>query len=106
MESKLNLTELLQYVDPSMLSYQEWVNVGMALKHEGYTAADWDQWSQNDSRYRSGETFKKWESFEGSNQPVTGATITQLAKENGWHPIHDEDDDMILGCDSWHLYKD
>ncbi|MFZ6148105.1 AAA family ATPase [Enterococcus avium] len=97
MESKLNLTELLQYVDPSALSYQEWVNVGMALKHEGYTAADWDQWSQNDSRYRSGETFKKWSSFEGASQPVTGATITQLAKENGWHPIHDEDDDMILG---------
>ncbi|MDT2641194.1 AAA family ATPase [Enterococcus dongliensis] len=97
MESKLNLTELLQYVDPSALSYQEWVNVGMALKHEGYTAADWDQWSQNDSRYRSGETFKKWSSFEGSSQPVTGATITQLAKENGWQPIHNEDDDMILG---------
>lgn len=97
MESKLNLIELLQYVDPSALSYQEWVNVGMALKHEGYTAHDWDVWSQNDQRYRSGETFKKWESFEGSSQPVTGATITQLAKGNGWQPIHNEDDDMILG---------
>lgn len=97
MESKINLTELLQYVDPSMLSYQEWVNVGMALKHEGYTVVDWDQWSQNDSRYRSGETFKKWSTFEGASQPVTGATITQLAKENGWQPIHNEDDDTILG---------
>ena len=44
MESKLDLTELLQYVDPSALSYQDWVNVGMALKHEGYTAHDWDVW--------------------------------------------------------------
>ena len=84
MESKLDLTELLNYIDPSMLSYQEWVNVGMALKHEGYTAHDWDVWSQNDQRYHPGETFKKWESFQGNGSPVTGATITQLAKDNGW----------------------
>ena len=84
MESKLDLTELLQCVDPSTLSYQEWVNVGMALKHEGYTAHDWDVWSQNDQRYHAGETFKKWESFQGTGSPVTGATITQLAKDNGW----------------------
>ncbi|MGX7163371.1 AAA family ATPase [Enterococcus massiliensis] len=85
MENKLDLVELLAYVDPAMLSYQEWINVGMALKHEGYTAVDWDRWSQVDSnRYHSGECFKKWDSFEGNNQPVTGATITQLAKDNGW----------------------
>lgn len=45
MENKLDLTELLAYVDPAMLSYQEWVNVGMALKYEGYTVHDWDKWS-------------------------------------------------------------
>lgn len=85
MENKLDLTELLTYVDPAMLSYQEWVNVGMALKHEGYTALDWDRWSQQDSgRYHSGECYKKWDSFEGTNQPITGATITQLAKDYGW----------------------
>ena len=60
MEDKTNLIELLEYVDPSMLNYQEWINVGMALKHEGYTAFDWDTWSQRDSsRYHSGECFKK-----------------------------------------------
>ena len=67
MENKLNLTELLEYVHPTMLSYQEWINVGMALKHEGYTAVDWDNWSQrDDGRYHSGECFKKWDTFEGS----------------------------------------
>ena len=35
MESN-NLEELLEYIDPASLSYQEWVNVGMALKEEGY----------------------------------------------------------------------
>lgn len=29
-----NLTEILEYIDPSTCSYQEWINVGMALKHE------------------------------------------------------------------------
>lgn len=99
MESKLDLTELLQYVDSSTLSYQEWVNVGMALKHEGYTAHDWDVWSQNDQRYYPGETFKKWESFQGNGSPVTGATITQLAKDSGWqsHYYDGDDGNEIIG---------
>lgn len=87
MENKLDLLELLDYIDPVMLDYQEWINVGMALKHEGYTASDWDSWSARDGgRYRPGECFRKWTTFEGSTTPVTGATITQLAKENGWKP--------------------
>jgi len=84
-EMKLDLTKLLDNVDPSGLTYEEWLNVGMALKHEGYTASDWDIWSKRDGdRYRPGECFRKWESFERSG--ITGATITQLAKENGWKP--------------------
>ncbi len=87
MEHKLDLVALLGHVDPSYLSYQEWVNVGMALKYEGYTASDWDEWSRRDSgRYRPGECFKKWTTFEGTGNPVTGATITQMAKDNGWLP--------------------
>lgn len=79
----MDLLEILQYIPPSQLDYQEWVNVGMALKHEGYTAADWDTWSRNDSRYHSGECFSKWESFGGSDIPVTAGTIVQLAKDHG-----------------------
>ncbi|EGS1179558.1 TPA: AAA family ATPase [Enterococcus faecalis] len=101
MENKLDLIELLEYIDPSVLDYQEWVNVGMALKHEGYTAIDWDQWSQADSRYREGECFKKWESFQGTASPVTGATITQLAKENGWQSAYSDDDAFLDWNDSF-----
>ena len=76
-EHKLNLLELLDYIDPAMLNYQEWVNVGMALKYEGYSVNDWDSWSQRDSaRYHDGETERKWNTFDGSTKPVTGATIT------------------------------
>lgn len=102
MERTLDLTELLTYVDPSTLDYQEWVNVGMALKEEGYTAEDWDEWSQQDSgRYHSGECFKKWETFKGTGLPVTGATITQLAKDNGWHSSYSDDDSFLDWNDSF-----
>lgn len=81
-----NLTEILEYIDPLTCSYQEWINVGMALKHEGYTVSDWDMWSMKDvNRYHSGECAKKWATFQGSSAPVTGGTIIQMAKENGYH---------------------
>ncbi|QHZ52181.1 Regulatory protein RepA [Paenibacillus larvae subsp. larvae] len=97
MEHKLNLVALLEYIDPSYLSYTDWVAVGMALKYEGYTASDWDDWSKRDStRYHPGECFKKWTTFEGTGTPITGATITQMAKDNGWMPrsIHHYDHEL------------
>lgn len=106
-----DLKELLKYIDPSTLDYQEWVNVGMALKHEGYTASDWDEWSMNDSRYHAGECEKKWATFKGTGLPVTGATITQMAKDRGWQPMrrggHELDwndtisDDFIILDKGW-----
>ena len=35
MMEHLNLLEILEHINPAMLDYQEWVNVGMALKDEG-----------------------------------------------------------------------
>ena len=90
MEQRADLLEILDSIHPADLDYQEWVNVGMALKHEGYTAADWDRWSQGDpARYHSGECFRKWGSFHGSSEPVTAGTIVQLAMDHGWKPERD-----------------
>lgn len=50
-----NLLKILEYISPADCDYQEWINVGMALKHEGYRAEDWDEWSRSDSRYHNGE---------------------------------------------------
>lgn len=98
LEAKVNLISLLEYVDPSFLDYQEWLNVGMALKKEGYTASDWDSWSSRDgARYRPGECFKKWTTFEGNG--ITGATITQMAKDNGWTPHRSAEDSHELDWD-------
>ena len=79
----MNLLEILEHISPSELTYDEWCAVGMALKYEGYSAADWDAWSRPDSRYISGECEKKWRTFNGSASPVTAGTIVQMAKERG-----------------------
>ena len=82
-----DLIEILDHIDPALLDYQEWVNVGMALKDEGYSPADWDRWSSSDRlRYHSGDCEKKWQSFNGSAAPVTAGTIIQYAKNQGWQP--------------------
>ncbi len=83
---KLNTLELLPYINPAGLNYQQWVNIGMALKEEGYSAEDWDHWSRADKRYRSGECARKWATFRGATTPVTAGTIVKLARQNGWQP--------------------
>lgn len=91
-----DLIPLLDYIDPAVLTYQEWVNVGMALKHEGISVDEWDRWSARDpARYHPGDCEQKWQSFNGSAAPVTGGTIVQMAKEAGWRPSRRDDDDPL-----------
>lgn len=40
-----NILEALKYIDAASTSYEEWVQVGMALKTEGYDWTVWDSWS-------------------------------------------------------------
>ena len=82
-----DLLKCLDAIDPCGLSYQEWTTVGMALKEAGYQASVWDEWSRRDAaRYHSGECFRKWETFRGCGDPVSGGTIVQMAKDRGWQP--------------------
>ena len=84
----MEIQTILNYIDPADLNYQEWVNVGMALRHEGYDCAVWDEWSRADRRYHPGECARKWETFNGAASPVTVATLVQMAKERGM-PVHE-----------------
>lgn len=79
----INIDEVLSFINPADLDYQQWINVGMALKDEGCDCSVWDNWSKSDSRYRSSECAKKWNGFNGNSSPVTIATVVQLAKDNG-----------------------
>lgn len=74
----------LNSINPAELNYTEWLQIGMALKAEGYDCSVWDNWSKNDNRYHSGECQRKWDGFRGSENPVTAGTIIQMAHERGW----------------------
>ncbi len=90
-----NLTEILKYIPPDSCNYTEWVNVGMALKFEGYSCNVWEDWSSLDSRrFHPGECAEKWESFKGSSTPVTAGTVVQMAKERGYKPIYHGDEPL------------
>lgn len=79
---KEDILEALDHIPVSCCNYTEWIEVGMALKHEGYDCSVWDNWSKNDGRYHD-ECYRKWGSFNGSSKPITGASIIKLAKEKG-----------------------
>lgn len=102
MESKIDLRELLEYIDPSQCSYDEWLNVGLALHQEGYPMFIWEEWSADDGeRFHEGECAAKWESFgRYTGKLVTGATITQMAKENRWTSKRKLENNEALSFDS------
>ena len=79
-QKKLDLREVLEFIEPVDCSYEEWLNVGLALHHEGYPMFVWEEWSANDGeRFHPGECEAKWNSFGSyTGKQITGATITQM----------------------------
>jgi len=99
MVKKYDLLEAIKAIDPATLTYQEWLEVGMALKDAGYPFRVWDDWSRRDTgRYKAYECERKWNGFSGSG--VTGGTIVKLAFDQGWIPPVDPKDDYELDWDS------
>ena len=90
-----NILSALRALDVSQLTRADWIAVGMALKEEGFPCSVWDDWSQNDSRYHLGECERLWKGFHGSDNPVKGGTIVQMAKDRGWSMFGED------GCMSW-----
>ena len=83
----MNHVELLDYISPEC-DHETWVKVGMALKAEGLPFHIFDEWSAQDMRpgqYQGSDyTEMVWNSF--NREGITGATLTMLAKENGYVP--------------------
>lgn len=85
MENRTNLIDLLNYIDPKGLNYQEWLSVGMALKSEGYDLSEWKKWSSTDTdKYDPKTCDIKWESFKRDD--ITGGTLVKMAQDRGWSP--------------------
>lgn len=76
------INEALSYIDPSDLEYQEWCNVGMALKAMGCEPDVFDEWSARDmDRYHPGEAEEKFKSFNASG--ITKNTLFKIAYDRG-----------------------
>lgn len=89
------LGDVLPAIDPTPLNYQQWVNVGFALKDGGFTAQDWEDWSRRDfRRYHPGECLKKWNTIQASG--VTLGTLVQYARDQGWTPLRPYREDHAL----------
>lgn len=86
MDNAQNILDALNALNPCDCDYQQWTDVGMALKAEGMPCSVWDDWSSRDSaRYNPGECEKKWQTFNGSG--VTGGTIIHLAQTLGGYKL-------------------
>lgn len=101
---KFDLIPLLDYISPD--DYEVWTNVGMALKVEGYSLADWESWSQRSAKFQQDDCSKRWDGFDSvaSADGVTGATITMYAKQGGWQSNKTSDSgflawDAVIGSD-------
>ncbi len=78
---------LLNSINPDC-SYDEWLKVGMALKHEGASCDVWDSWSRSGRKYKPGECEKKWRTF--NRNEITGGTLYHIACEHGYAPGKDD----------------
>ncbi|MDE5757208.1 MAG: PriCT-2 domain-containing protein [Allobaculum sp.] len=92
MNGTVDYQRILDCIPISETDRTDWVKVGMALKYEGQPFEMFDEWSSRDTRpgqYRGTEyTLRIWESFKGgSGIPVTGATLTEMARSYGYEPF-------------------
>lgn len=107
-EDHSDLADAIESMDPSSLSYAEWVEVGMALHQSGLPLSLWDSWSSKDARrYHPGECAGKWDGFGNGAEKVGSGTIVAMARARGWRPTDGraceamEWDDDVLVSPAW-----
>ena len=73
---------MLDFINPSSLTYDEWLAVGMALKNISMDCSDWEQWSRSDDRFKDGECQYKWNGFDRNGYDF--GTLYLFASQNGY----------------------
>ncbi len=64
--------------------YDQWLTVGMALHSVDDSLVDeWDSWSSQSAKYKSGDCHQKWRSFSAGGGVKLG-TLAHMAKQDGW----------------------
>ncbi|NJK64759.1 MAG: hypothetical protein HC921_20500 [Synechococcaceae cyanobacterium SM2_3_1] len=77
----------LEALDPHLADdYDTWIHVGMALHSVGDESllAEWDRWSRQSAKHKTGECEQKWKSFNSSG--ISLGTLAHLAQQNGFPP--------------------
>lgn len=100
------LAQALEAIDPGSLGYEDWRNSGMALHHETGGSPEaleiWDTWSKRDLRSKN-EGYpgrraieQQWRGFgkQRNRQPITGATLLQMARVALSEALFDELDEL------------
>ena len=86
--SAQDVADMLSYVDPSVMDYDQWVSIGMAI-HEtlrGDGENIWHDWSARSPKHDDTHMETKWHSFGKASNPVTIGTIIHFAEQGGWKP--------------------
>ncbi|MBQ3442916.1 MAG: DUF927 domain-containing protein [Selenomonadaceae bacterium] len=94
---EFRVRRMLDFINPSTLTYDDWLAVGMALKNIGMNYSDWEQWSRTDERFKDGECQYKWNGFNRNGYDI--GTLYLLATQNGydakeiyreWYELHSD----------------
>jgi len=73
---------MLDFINSSTPTYDEWLAVGMALKNIGCDRSDWENWSRHDERFKDGECLYKWNGFDREGYDI--GTLYHFAAPNGY----------------------
>ena len=82
------IERMLSHINPTLMSYDEWLKIGMSIKsqfpnEEGL--ALWDSWSRAGPKYKRGECKIRWEGLDPCGA-VRAGTLFYVAKNHGWTP--------------------
>ena len=83
---RVNVPEIesaLDFIDPD-ISYDKWLQIGMALQLAPSGLAIWDRWSASGTKYQGYEELQR--KFEGFRMDggITLGTLYGMAAQNGW----------------------
>jgi len=65
-------------------TYSNWIKVGMALKHSGYSCEMWDEWSKRSTKYQHGSCHTAWNGFKERDKPITVRSLYAWLKEDNY----------------------
>lgn len=102
MTDRNEIEAALSFISPD-LPRSEWIQVGMALRHElddsGFSL--FDDWSSGGEKYDVRDTRDAWRSFKPSGNgsgTVTIGTLFHMAKEGGFRLRKEHDSGSIIPC--------